>query len=217
MNRQCKQAGPFRGMLARLSLLLLVIMGVASYSTHSYAQKVAIKNNIAYDALLTPNLSLEMKMAPKWTMDLQYGANFFFYTKDAQSPQYVTKKWSHWLLQPGLRYWTCEAFNGFFLGAHLLGGQANVGQISIPFILQNKDNIMRDHRYEAFFYGGGVSDGYQWAFAPRWSLDFELGLGYARIHYDKFPCVTCGALLNQGKADYLGPTKAALSLVFFLK
>ena len=33
------------------------------FCTHSFVQKVAIKNNLAYDALKTPNLSLEFSMA----------------------------------------------------------------------------------------------------------------------------------------------------------
>ena len=35
------------------------------FCTHSFAQKVAIKNNLAYDALKTPNLSLEFSMGRK--------------------------------------------------------------------------------------------------------------------------------------------------------
>lgn len=199
------------------SLMILALFLIGGGTQVAKAQRVAVKNNLAYDALLTPNLSLEAKMGKRLTADLQAGANFFFYTKDTQSPQYKSQKWSHWMLQPGVRYWTCEAFNGFFIGAHALGGQANVGEVSIPFILQNKNNVMKDHRYEANFVGGGLSIGYQWAFAPRWSLDFEVGGGYARIWYDKYPCATCGKRISEGVADYVGPTKASLSLVFFLK
>lgn len=202
-----------RALLIIPTLLALLLVG----SQRSEAQHLAIKHNLAYDALLTPNLSVEAKLAPRWTADLQLGANFYFYSKDTQSPSYTTRKWSHWMAQPGVRYWTCEAFNGLFVGTHVLGGQANVGKISIPFVLQNKEGIMRDHRYEASFIGVGLSVGYQWALAPRWSLDLEVGAGYARIWYDKFPCATCGSRVSQGVADYIGPTKAAVSLVFFLK
>ena len=45
--------------------------------THSFAQKVALKNNLAYDALKTPNLSVELSMGRKWTLDTQVGMNFF--------------------------------------------------------------------------------------------------------------------------------------------
>ena len=83
--------------------------------THSFAQKVALKNNLAYDALKTPNLSVELSMGRKWTLDTQVGMNFFLFTKNATSPRYKNKKFSHWLVQPELRYWTCDVFNGWFL------------------------------------------------------------------------------------------------------
>ena len=62
------------------------------FCTHSFAPKVAIKNNLAYDALKTPNLSLEFSMGRKWTLDTQVGMNFFFYTQDATSSRYRNYK-----------------------------------------------------------------------------------------------------------------------------
>lgn len=46
-------------------------------SAGAFSQKVALKNNLAYDALKTPNLSLEFSMGRKWTLDTQVGMNFF--------------------------------------------------------------------------------------------------------------------------------------------
>lgn len=69
-------------------------------SVEGFSQKVALKNNLAYDALKTPNLSLELSIGRKWTLDTQVGMNFFFYTQDATSSHYRTKKISHWLVQP---------------------------------------------------------------------------------------------------------------------
>ena len=107
------------------------------FSLQSFSQKVVLKNNLVYDALLTPNLSVEFSLGKKWTLDTQIGMNFFFYENDATANGYKTKKWSHWLVQPEIRYWTCETFNGWFLGLHAHGGQMNVGGINIPFIIQN--------------------------------------------------------------------------------
>lgn len=61
-------------------------------SVEGFSQKVALKNNLAYDALKTPNLSLELSIGRKWTLDTQVGMNFFFYTQDATSSHYRTKK-----------------------------------------------------------------------------------------------------------------------------
>lgn len=78
------------------------------FSLQAFSQKVVLKNNLVYDALLTPNLSVELSLGKKWTLDTQVGMNFFFYESDATAGGYKTRKWSHWLVQPEIRYWTCE-------------------------------------------------------------------------------------------------------------
>lgn len=196
-----------------IGALLLVAISSA------FAQKVALKNNLAYDALLTPNLSLEVALGRKVTLDTQVGANFFLYEKDSRADGYTPKKWSHWMVQPELRLWTCDTFNGWFFGMHAHGGLMNVGGVNIPYmILQNKENKMADYRYEGWFIGGGVSVGYHWMLSSRFSIEASLGAGYARIMYDKYKCTNCGERLEKDKAaDYLGPTKATLSLIYMIK
>lgn len=175
------------------------------------------KNNLVYDALLTPNLSVEF--SPWEEMDLGYPNRheFLFYENDATANGYKTKKWSHWLVQPEIRYWICETFNGWFLGLHAHGGQMNVGGINIPFIIQNHSKEMKDYRYEGYFYGGGISTGYHWILSSRFSVEASLGLGYARVKYDRFRCTSCGKKDGKGKADYLGPTKLAVSIIYIIK
>lgn len=187
------------------------------FCTHSFAQKVAIKNNLAYDALKTPNLSLEFSMGRKWTLDTQVGMNFFFYTQDATSSRYKIKKASHWLVQPELRYWTCDVFNGWFFGLHAHGGQMNIGGIDVPFVLQKGDGKMKEHRYEGYFWGGGLSAGYQWVVSNRFNIEASLGIGYVHTRYDKYKCTTCGKKEGKGDADYIGPTRAAISIIYMLK
>lgn len=197
-------------------LVLVFALLIASLCS-TFGQKVAVKNNLAYDALLTPNLSLEVALGRKITFDTQFGANFFFYTTDPTSSSYKTTKWSHWMVQPELRFWSCDVFNGFFVGLHAHAGKMNVGGIDIPFILNKDGANMKDHRYEGWFAGGGVSFGYHWPISSRFSLEASLGVGYARIGYTKFKCKACGEKDGTGSANYLGPTKATLSLVYLLK
>lgn len=58
------------------------------FSLQAFSQRVAIKNNLVYDALLTPNLSLEFSFGEKWTLDTQVGMNFFFYKNDPTADEY---------------------------------------------------------------------------------------------------------------------------------
>lgn len=170
------------------------------------AQKVAVKTNIPYLATMTPNLGMEFALGKRTTFELTGGLNPFEFSE--------TKKLKHWLVQPELRFWTCEAFNGHFFGIHGLGGQFNIGGWDIPvWKLKN----LKDSRYEGYAYGGGISYGYQWILNNRWNLEFNVGAGYARLHYDKFKCVKCGEKLGTGDKDYWGPTKAAVSIIYFIK
>lgn len=184
----------------------LVILGLATSLSFSYAQKVAIKNNLLYDATVTPNLALEIAMSRKMTLEMAAGLNFFDFSNN--------KKIKHFLVQPELRWWTCDVFNGHFFGLHGHGAKFNVGGWDIPV---GRLDTFRDNRYQGYLYGGGLSYGYQWLLRPRWNLETSIGGGYARIHYEKYPCTTCGTKLDEGHTNYLGVTKAAVSLIYIIK
>lgn len=186
-----------------LMILAATIVFVGSAS----AQGVALKNNLLYDATLTPNLSVEVGIGKKWSVDLGYGIHPFNKGREVN--------WRHWLVQPELRYWSCERFSGLFFGAHLHGGEVNMSGMSIPFILQPHSD-MSASRYEAIFYGAGLSIGYQWMLSRRLNLELSLGGGYARAHYDKYYCGECGLPKGKDVADYLGITKATFSLVWLI-
>lgn len=170
------------------------------------AQNVAIKTNLFYDATATVNLGVEVGLAPKWTLDISGNYNAWNF-KD-------NRKWKHWLAQPEARYWFCERFNGHFMGLHLLGGQYNFGGLDFPFGLFED---LKDSRYEGYCYGAGIGYGYQWILGKRWSLEAEIGLGYARAYYDRFESTLCGDWKSSGYKDLWGVTKLGITLVFFIK
>jgi hypothetical protein len=184
---------------------ILLVLAVGSALSVS-AQRLALKNNLIYDAALTPNLSLEIGLAPKSTLDIGGNYNPFTFKNN--------KKLKHWLVQPEMRFWSCERFNGFFWGIHALGGEFNVGGVKLPF---NIFPQVKDHRYEGYYYGAGASIGNQWILGPRWNLEASIGVGYIRYHYDRYECARCGAWLNKNDRNYFGVTKATLSLVYLLR
>lgn len=146
----------------------------------------ALKTNLLYDATATVNLGVEFALAAKWSMDVSGNYNAWVFSDNL--------KWKHAMVQPELRYWLCERFNGHFVGTHLHAGAFNVG--ALPSLGGLVSDNMRQYRYEGYFYGGGFTYGYSWILNNRWSLEAVMGLGYARINYDKYPCGDCGVKIK---------------------
>lgn len=184
----------------RISLLFVCI------SPFLYSQEIGIKSNFTYLATLTPNLGIELTLNKKSTLDISTGVNLFEYSEN--------KRFKHWLIQPELRWWLCEAFNGHFIGAHLHGSQFNIGGWDIPV---GRLDIFKDKRYEGYFYGGGLSYGYQWLLTNRLNFEFNIGVGYAHIRYSEYPCEDCGPKLDEGNHNYWGITRLGLSIIYLIK
>ena len=187
----------------RLSVLALACFTLIG----ARGQNVALKTNLLYDATLTVNAGLEVGLAPRWSLDLSGNYNGWKVNEH---------KWKHWLAQPEARYWFCDRFAGHFVGLHLLGGQYNFGNIknSLNF-LGNDFSELTDHRHQGWFAGAGVAYGYSWILGRHWNLELELGVGYVYTRYDVFECAGCGKKVEEDKPHhYVGPTKAAISLVY---
>ncbi len=106
-------------------------MALASGSSGlATAQDVAVKTNIIGDALLSPNLGVEVGLAPRWTIDVTGEVNAW--TVDDH-------KWKHWFVRPEARYWLCQRFAGHFFGVHAIAGQYNIGNIGTNFSFLGTD------------------------------------------------------------------------------
>jgi hypothetical protein len=161
----------------------------------------AINSNLLYDATASMNLGIEFKLNKQLTLKLPVAYNPWTFDNNKQLRLI--------LAQPELRWWLCESFSGHFLGLHGHYALYNVGSIGTDY--------MKKHRYEGYLYGGGISYGYQFYLAPRWSLEVSIGLGYAYMNYDVYKCETCGEYIKSENKNYFGPTKADLSLIYLLK
>lgn len=172
------------------------------------AQKAAIKTNALYDATTSFNLGVEFGLSRKWTLDVSGNYNPWTFSDN--------RKWKHWFVQPEARYWFCQKMGGHFLGIHVHGGQYNIGNINVDFKLFGSDfSMLKENRFQGWFAGAGIGYGYAWMLGRHWNIEAELGLGYAFSKYDRYECPSCGSKLESGKKHhYVGPTKAALSLVY---
>lgn len=161
----------------------------------------SIKTNLLYDATTTFNLGGEMRLSDYLTLDVSVNYNPWTFSDN--------RKFKHILVQPELRYWIYEPFNGHFLGTHLIYSHFNAG--NLPF------GSLRDNRYQGNAYGLGFSYGYQWILSRHWSLEATLGLGYMYLDYSRYDCRTCGSKTGESHKNYFGPTKVGLSLIYVIK
>lgn len=184
---------------------MIACLGVVHLAS---AQKAAIKTNLLYDATTTFNLGAEFALSPKWTLDVSGNYNPWTFSNN--------KKWKHWVVQLEARYWFCNKMMGHFLGFHALGGEYNIGNIDADFMLLGTDFAkLKDYRFEGWMLGAGIAYGYTWALSKHWNLEAEIGLGYVFSKYDQYECEKCGEKVKDNKThNYVGPTKAALNLVY---
>lgn len=187
--------------------LCLIALFFTLGAIKTQAQNVAVKTNLIYDATATINAGLEVGLAPKWTLDLS--GNLNAWSKDDHT------KWKHWMVQPEARYWFCDRFSRHFIGAHLIGAAYNIGNIDNSLSFLGTDfSLLSDNRYQGYAYGAGVAYGFAFMLSRHMNLELEAGLGYICLDYDTFACTGCGQRIDSNIHHYVGPTKAAVNLVF---
>ena len=186
---------------------MLVLVAICFGCYGSYAQKAAVKTNLLYDATSTLNLGVEFGLARRWTLDVSGNYNPWTFSEN--------RKMKHWLVQPEVRWWSCTRFSGHFVGLHALGGGYNWGGM-LPWGIRPGAGL-RGHRYQGWLAGAGVSYGYHWVLGNRWGLEATVGVGYAYLDYDKYPCAKCGRRIGSETQHYFGPTKAGVTLIFMIK
>lgn len=185
---------------------MVAIMLSAGLTTAS-GQDFALKTNIIYDATATINLGAEIGLAPKWSLDLS--GNLNAWSKNSHT------KWKHWMVQPEARYWFCDRFSRHFIGAHLIGGAFNFGNINNDLSFLGTDfSVLSDHRYQGYAYGCGIAYGFAFMLSKHLNLELEAGFGYMCLDYERFECDGCGRKVADDIHHYVGPTKAAINLVY---
>ena len=86
------------------------IITAGNYTQYVCGQSVALKTNGLYWLTTTPNAGVEVALSRKMTLDVSAAYNPWTFKDD--------KKMRFWLVQPELKYWLCEKFEGHFVGIH---------------------------------------------------------------------------------------------------
>ena len=192
-------------------LVLFVVLICTTFALNAQEQHriedkgavVGVKTNIPYWGTATFNAEVEVRLAKKWTLELEAGLNPFDGKKDDGS---YGRSLKHLRLHPELRYWFCESFHKHFLGLH------------IPYLLYNVSDVkllgVENERSQGWGTGVGFSYGYQWLLSKHWNLEATVGVGYLYLESEKYPCTNCGRRQEYVKKHYFGPTQAAINLIY---
>lgn len=157
---------------------------------------IALKTNLISVALLTANLALEVELWPHVSLDIPVW----------YSPYDITDKLRLRLLatQPEVRYWPVKAGEGWFYGVHthIVGFD-----VSIP-----SSDRYQDPNHA--LWGFGISAGWAKNFGKKkqWSIEFNLGVGYANYKYDVYRNWHNGIKFDSGSGHYWGVTRAGISI-----
>ena len=172
--------------------------------TDVMAQQVTISNNLLYDAWLTPNLRVGMRLAPHWSMGVTAGY------RPWPTDDHKSKKWKHLLVSPDVRYWTDSVNVHHFFGANLIYSHYNVADVKFPFGLYKS---VRDERRQGDLGALGVYYGYSWPLGRHWNIEALIGVAVGYTKYDRYECGECGTKIGDDKTWFAMP-QAGLNIVF---
>ena len=171
------------------------ILAESAHGAKTYYPKAALKVDVPYLATLSPNMSLELGLGRRWTIDIATGVSTGKIGGDGVGLR-------HALVRPELRYWFDSAFERHFIGMHAICAKYHIAD--------------QGRRYEGWGAGIGLVYGYHLPIAARWACEFSVGAGYARLDYKDFKNDTNDVYKWNENKHYFGPTKVAASLVFMI-
>ena len=188
-------------MLKKATLLLFFFAFIGTFS--SYAQHIAINNNLLFDMTGALSLGVEIPSSRMSSFDV-YGS----IRPWKRGNESVHK---HWSVQAQYRIWTCQVMNGFFYGPYVHFCDFNLANYELPFGLLKG---LKPDRFEGWLAGGGIGAGYEYALAKHWNVGAEVGVGYTYIRYNKNYCEVCGLEKDDAVYHYVGISRLGLSLIY---
>lgn len=161
-------------------------------------QRLAIKTNLLYDAILMPSLEVEYRINDRWSVNLE--GDMAWWKNDGKHKYYQLAT-----ISPEGRYWfkTRKPWHGHYIG--LFGG----------FTWYDLENGKRGYKGEAEM--AGLSYGYMWPIGKRISLETGVGVGFLHTRYEEYLPLEGHYVYQQTKqTNYFGPLKLKLALVWRL-
>lgn len=191
------------------SLLLLWTLGVVGAS----AQDFVIKNNLLYDATLTPNIGFEYNPAGS---RVTFGVNAGY--RPWPTDDYKNRKYRHLMIAPQMHiYLNDSVYHKGFIGLTAIYSHYNVAAVKFPFGMWRS---VRDERRQGDLFALGISYGRSWWLADRSSwvgrhlrMEAEAGPDFGITRYTRYDCGHCGAERGKDTKAFVMP-KLSLQLAY---
>ena len=154
-----------------------------------FMPRVLVKTNLIGWGLSMANLAVEVDLCRHLSFALPvYYSGMNYFSHDL--------KFRIFGFQPELRYWFCDRNDGWFVGGHF-------GMAWYDFAFKGPHRY-QDHHRNTPALGGGASVGYRLPIGRRWRVEFAVGGGAYRAHYDCFDNEPDGPLVESRKKTYIG-------------
>ena len=189
------------------NILVLVVTLIVLSVQRGEAQSFALRNNLLYDATLTPNLGADIRLDSLWTLGAVVGINAWDVDKEKN------KKWRHLLIEPNVRRWLNRTpFSKSYLEGDLIYSHFNVGNTTIPFSLYD---AVKEKRLQGDLFALGGKYGYSWILARHWRIEAEAGVAVGYAWFKEYECATCGQQLGNGDRIFLLP-QLGINVVYII-
>ena len=156
---------------------------------------LSLRANLLRWATLTPDLGLEWRICPSWGITVNGSwTSWSWSDKD--------RRYALWEVAPEVRYYMGEK-KAWYLGAMFKAGQFNYKLSKTG----KQGDLM----------GGGITAGYQLRLNKALDLDFNLGLGYLNVDFEKYEVIDDVRVRRGNETkDWYGPINAGVTLVWKL-
>ena len=180
---------------AEKAALQNTLAGTPSETKITNDYHLSLRANLLRWATLTPDLGLEWRICP--SCGIAVNGSWTSWTWSDKDRRYAL-----WEVAPEIRYYMGEK-KAWYLGAMFKAGQFNY-KISET---GKQGDLM----------GGGITTGYQLRLNKALTLDFNLGLGYLNVDFEKYEVID-GVRVRRGNEtkDWYGPINAGVTLVWKL-
>ena len=171
------------------------LAGTPSETKITNDHHLSLRANLLRWATLTPDLGLEWRICPSWGIAVNGSwTSWSWSDKD--------RRYALWEVAPEVRYYMGEK-KAWYLGAMFKAGQFNYK--------------LSETGKQGDLMGGGITAGYQLQLSKALDLDFNLGLGYLNVDFEKYEVID-GVRVRRGNEtkDWYGPINAGVTLVWKL-